>query len=534
MADELKKGITISFKGDTQEFDSSLGKVNKSLTKEKTILKEINSELKLDPKNVDLLSAKLGSLQKQEDLLKTKITEYNKELDKLSDADIGGKQWELIQKNLTNANYELSKVKKNIDDTNYAIKGGGFDELSKNINNASSGALNFGDVLKANVLSDAIVGGIKALANAFKEVGTYAYESVRDSGKLADEINTLAKQYNLSTKQIQQYMKASELIDVDVNTITKSMSKLTKNMSNPSTSVSEAFKKLGISVRNNKGELRDSNEVFNETISKLAEVSNETQQDAYALEIFGKSASDLGPLINGGAEQLEKFNEYLEENNLLLSDAELTDLNNMNDSFDTLKATIDGITQKISSKLAPYIQPIIDSITNFINEHQPQIDAFIDKVIEWFNSDSTKNFFEGVSQVATDVGDILKTLYDIGEELGLWGGENGELTLVGKLFNGIKSDVENFKKDMNTILETIRKIKEEGFFSLDSTYINHGRNALGNGMGYSLVGSGGYGALQSGGFTSNLTINVNTNQMITEQQVRGWASIINEELGQMV
>ena len=54
------------------------------------------------------------------------------------------------------------------------------------------------------------------------------------------------------------------------------------------------------------GTLRDSEEVYWEIIEALGKVENETERDALAMALLGKSATDLNPLIEAGSEKMEE------------------------------------------------------------------------------------------------------------------------------------------------------------------------------------------------------------------------------------
>ena len=79
MADKRIKGITIEIGGETKGLDQALQKVNQTISRTNTELKDINKALKLDPKNTELLA------QKQE-LLKNNIMATRERLQKLIEA----------------------------------------------------------------------------------------------------------------------------------------------------------------------------------------------------------------------------------------------------------------------------------------------------------------------------------------------------------------------------------------------------------------------------------------------------------------
>ena len=79
---------------------------------------------------------------------------------------------------------------------------------------------------------------------------------LRSIGNVADEINTMAQQTGLSTDTLQKFEYMASLVDVDVNTVAKSLQKLTKTMASAQgggKSATEAFEKLGVSVTNTDG-----------------------------------------------------------------------------------------------------------------------------------------------------------------------------------------------------------------------------------------------------------------------------------------
>ena len=69
-----------------------------------------------------------------------------------------------------------------------------------------------------------------------------------------------------------------------------------------SESYANAYARLGVSVTNADGSLRNSEDVYWDVIDALGNVQNETERDALSMQLFGKSAQDLNPLIAQGSE----------------------------------------------------------------------------------------------------------------------------------------------------------------------------------------------------------------------------------------
>lgn len=547
---EVNKGITISFRGDSVEFDNSIDGINKALKTLKKDTSALNKELKFDPTNADKLETKLGNLKKQEELLTEKMKIFKDQLNDLGKIDTKEKEkeFERISKEIQSCEQGLLSVNQQMKkmDSEPAK------DMADGMKDASSSALSFGDVLKANIVSDVIISGVKALASAFVELGSSLVNTMRESGAFADDVNTLAKQYNLSTSELQAYIRTSQLIDVELTTITKSMAKLTKNMTSTSSGVVGAFQQLGVATTETDGSLRDSNVVFNEVIEALGNIQNETEQDSIAMEIFGKSAADLGSLINGGAQQLKELNKYLTENNLILSQDELDSLNQVNDSFDTLDMAFSSFKDKLASKLAPAIQPILDSFVGtaekfaplienlvdklvvFITEHQEDFIGAIDSIFEWMTSDDTAQFFTDVFDLFKETAEFIGILKELNDELDYTDYISKQVDATIRNIKNVLADINDLFTGNATLRDIIWRLFARGIIEGENMFNSGGFNGMDT-KGFNGMNSGGF---ASGGITMTNNFTINNANNITQAQVEQWSSWIadsvNERLGEMI
>ena len=232
-----------------------------------------------------------------------------------------------------------------------------FEKCATQAGKAATAAAKIG----AQTIQKSLEVGTKALtayATTALSAATAIAKLTGNAAAAADDLNTLSKQTGLSTEQLQKMQYAANLVDVDVETITGSLTKLTKKMAGSS----DAFDKLGVSVRDSNGQLRKNEDVFNEVINALGKIENETERDALAMDIFGKSAQELNPLILGGADALKEYGDQAEKAGLILSQDALDGLNKYNDSLDTLKANTKAAGNVIATSFAPKLQQLTDRI----------------------------------------------------------------------------------------------------------------------------------------------------------------------------
>lgn len=267
---------------------------------------------------------------------------------------------------LNNAQAELNNTERNL-----ANVKNGVDETGDSMKDGEKKALSFGDVLKANLASQAIVGGIKALAGAVKEVAAALASCVTDSAKFADEVNTLSVQTGLSTDQIQEFKYMAELTDTSLETVTGSLSKLTRNMSSAQDgtgAAADAFKALGVDVTDAEGNLRSNQDVFLEVIDALGQMDNATERDATSMAIFGKSAQELNTLVAQGSEGIKAFADEAHDMGYVLDKDALDSLGSVDDAMQRLKNTGTTLKNQIGLALAPTISGFADELMGFMGQ----------------------------------------------------------------------------------------------------------------------------------------------------------------------
>ena len=354
------------------------------------------AELNSQKTAVDKAEKAYNSYQVQ---LNNTQAELNKTTKKLGETEKAAKDL----KNLKLKDLMPEKVAKEVEKVAKKFK-----EVATQAGKAAAAAAKIG----GQAITKSFEAGTKALTaytSAAVAAGTAIVKMTGDAAAAADDLNTMSKQTGLSTEQLQKMQYAADLIDVDVETITGSMAKLTKNMTSDSEAVTGAFDKLGVSVRKENGELRKNEDVFNDLIAALGTVENETERDNLAMQIFGKSAQELNPLILGGADALKQLGDEAEASGLILSQSALNELNAYNDSLDKLKANASASGNIIATAFAPRLKTLTDSI----GQNLPSI---ADSFGKMFSGDITagQDFREKIKALTTDlVGQINEMLPDL-------------------------------------------------------------------------------------------------------------------------
>lgn len=356
MANNIK-GITIEIGGDTTGLDKALKGVNSQARNAQAELKEVDKALKLDPSNVELLEQKQRALAdavaataEKLDILKDAQRQAQ---DQLERGEISQQQYDALTREIVKTEDALKKAKT------------ASDNFSVSLEQAKVAAGRVADA--AQKVADKTKGLSAAAAGVVTAIGGAAYKAAQT----ADELNTLSKQTGISTDDLQKMAYAADLVDVSVDTIAGSMTKLRKGMASSSKSVEAAFSAIGVATRDADGQLRDSNEVFYEVLEGLSQIANETERDTLAMEIFGRSADQLAPIIDDGGAALRELGQEAQDLGIILDEETLNSLNEVNDSVDRLKARATGEIAKAGAKametLAPVLDGIIDKVSTLLD-----------------------------------------------------------------------------------------------------------------------------------------------------------------------
>lgn len=352
MASNNIKGITIEIGGDTTGLDKALKGIDNQLKSTQKQLKAVEKQLKLDPTNTELL------VEKQK-LLNDVVKQTSERLNTLKEA---GKQAaeQLAAGAITQDQYDA--LQKEISKTEDALK-----RATAEANNFSVG------LEKAKGAADKLSKSAQSVADKTKGISTAAGAALAGIGgmavnaaKTADELNTLAKQSGFSTEEIQKFQYAADLIDVPADTIIGSMKKIRSNMASESATTVEAWDKIGVSVKDVDGNLRDANDVFYEALAGLAAIDNETERDVVAMQLFGKNAAELSGVIDDGGAALKAYGEQASELGIILDQETLDSLNAVNDQLDQLKANASGQIAKAGAEAMEALMPIFEEIIGYL------------------------------------------------------------------------------------------------------------------------------------------------------------------------
>lgn len=461
MANRIK-GITIEIGGDTTKLQSSLKGVDSQLKKTQDNLKDVNKLLKVNPGNIELLTQKQKNLNEAVDLTKQRLNQL-----KEAQAGVtkGSDEWDALQREIIDTKNNLTGLRK---------------EQREFGNVASQVLKNVGSKFQEVGSKISAVGEkLMPLSGAAAALGTGLLKMGYNTVKSADDLNTLSKQTGIATDELQKMKYASDLVDVSVDDITGALRKLKPKI----TEDNQALKDLGVATTNADGSLRSATDVFYDALGALSQISNETERDQVAMDLFGKSADSLAGIIDDGGAGLKAYGDEAERLGLILDQQTIDSLNTTNDTIDKVKAQLSGTMAQIGADVGTVLAPVLEKgaeligkITERLRELTPEQTETILKIVGVVAAIGPLLIIGG--KLVSGIGTLVSA---IGGVVGFLGGPLtlaiGAVIAIGvllwknwdtikekatALWEKIKSVFDNIKEKVKGVVDSIKK-----FFSFD-------------------------------------------------------------------
>lgn len=418
MAKGSSFGGTVKLNGE-DEYKKALRDITSNLKLVSSELKLTNTEFSNGDKNIKQAKTSYDSMKNTLQSQKDKVKELKEALSKMEkEYGSNNEKVRLFKTQLNNAENQLKQMEDATDKSNKELK-----EMKKGFEDAGDGALKFSDVLKANVLGDVIVGGLKKIGSAtleigkaFLDVGKQALDSYANYEQLVGGVETLFKDsanivedyannaYKNAGLSANDYMetvtsfsasllqslnndtaKSAEVADMAITDMSDNANKMGTDMSMIQNAY-QGFAKQNYTMLDNlklgyggtKSEmerlLADAQKIsgIKYDISSFADITQAIHVMQEEMGITGTTAKEAGTTIEGSVNSMKSAWQNL-----------LTDLanggKNMGSLIENLMTTIFGDGTETNLGVFGNVLPVIQNIVSSFADVIPNI---VDKLME--------------------------------------------------------------------------------------------------------------------------------------------------------
>lgn len=418
MAKGSSFGGTVKLNGE-DEYKKALRDITSNLKLVSSELKLTNTEFSNGDKNIKQAKTSYDSMKNTLQSQKDKVKELKEALSKMEkEYGSNNETVRLFKTQLNNAENQLKQMEDATDKSNKELK-----EMKKGFEDAGDGALKFSDVLKANVLGDVIVGGLKKIGSAtleigkaFLDIGKQALDSYANYEQLVGGVETLFKDsanivedyannaYKNAGLSANDYMetvtsfsasllqslnndtaKSAEVADMAITDMSDNANKMGTDMSMIQNAY-QGFAKQNYTMLDNlklgyggtKSEmerlLADAEKIsgIKYDISSFADITQAIHVMQEEMGITGTTAKEAGTTIEGSVNSMKSAWQNL-----------LTDLanggKNMGSLIENLMTTIFGDGTETNLGVFGNVLPVIQNIVSSFADVIPNI---VDKLME--------------------------------------------------------------------------------------------------------------------------------------------------------
>jgi len=261
---------------------------------------------------------------------------------------------------------------------------------------AAAGAL--GKAAGAAGAAAAAIGGLA------KKTAEHADRSMKTARQVGVEVETYQElefalgQYGLTQKETEK-------------TMTKFIRRIGEAKSG-NKQYKEAVDKLGVSLKNQQGEMRSQSELFNSSIKRLGEMENAQERAAVAADLFGQKAGPkLASAIEGGADGIKELRSRAQELGIVVGEETAKQAESFNDSLDTLKKSGLGLVRTLGSDLIPVFNEMLKIVKSVVIPAVKTLADVLGPVVQ-AAAKGLKNVVDGIISGLQSFADTVKSAYN--------------------------------------------------------------------------------------------------------------------------
>ncbi|MBP8030083.1 MAG: hypothetical protein KAY78_02840 [Pseudomonadales bacterium] len=376
----------------------------------KTGIAAMNRDLRVLESGFKASAAALGDWSSDATGLESRIKSLNGQMEiQAKKVDATRKEWERVKQEkgdtsraaqeleikLNKETETLGKMTNELGNTEAALQDmqSGADDAGSSVDELGTKTNDLGSVLSGlGTFVSGAVTALVAVATAAIAAGAAIAGLVFTASTASNDLADLSAKTGISTERLQELAYIGDQVGTSQETITGSLARLIRTMDGAQTQYADyeaaqaeavakgeefdgklgdsaaAFDRLGVSVTDSSGNLRDNEAVFADLIDALGKVPNEAERDALAMSLFGKSAQELNPLIKTGSAEMANLAAEARELGAVVSEEDVSALADFQDMLDGMKMGLQGTLATLATAFLPGFQQIFGQAQGYVKE----------------------------------------------------------------------------------------------------------------------------------------------------------------------
>lgn len=269
-------------------------------------------------------------------------------------------------------------------------------------------------------VSDQVAGAAKKLALPFTlaagAVGFSLSQMMSKFLSVGDGIDKASIRIGVSAERLQSLRYAANLSGASAETLDKSMAKLNENIAKAASGKNEElaslFKKLGISLKDANGNLRNAADVMPQFADAIQRNTDAGLRARMMIAAFGEEGQKLVPMLEGGSGALQEMEDRAKRLGLVMSGDDVKAAAALGDRFSELGMVFDSFGNTLSAKIAPVLTPIIDDLVEFIAKNKEAFAGRVSQAVAQFAQAIKRIDFQALADGCMKAFDAIGRVFD--------------------------------------------------------------------------------------------------------------------------
>lgn len=235
-----------------------------------------------------------------------------------------------------------SKARRSTDDLNRSTKG-----LSKSM-------VGFNNTMRSLL---PMLTGAGIIAGLTKMIKTTA-----DAG---DKFAKMSQKVGLSVETLSTFDHVAKISGITLDTVAVGLRRFAQNALDMSRGIGEAkreFEDLGISVTDSSGNVRAMESLLLDVAEKFSKMEDGTVKTAMAMRLFGRSGTEMIPMLNAGREGLAALMEEARKLGLVFDKETAQAMERFNDNMTRLKGQLEGISRYMAGPFITTLSGVLEKL----------------------------------------------------------------------------------------------------------------------------------------------------------------------------
>ncbi|MFB2530716.1 phage tail tape measure protein [Paracoccus sp. p3-h83] len=192
-------------------------------------------------------------------------------------------------------------------------------------------------------------------------IGAGVTLALRKQIDAADDMSKAAAKFGVPIESLSKMAYVADLSGVSMETMGTALGLLSKKMAaagSGNKAAAAQFAALGVSVKDAEGNLRPVEAVMMDLSDVIAKMPDGAEKSALAMQFFGRSGTQMIPMLNGGAEAIRSMMAEAERFGLVITEQTGKSAEAFNDNISRLSAAGRGFSIILMSAMAPHLETV--------------------------------------------------------------------------------------------------------------------------------------------------------------------------------